>query len=241
MKFHTSISKTENGVHVIRGHDLIELMEKHSFVEVIFLLLRGSLPEERERELMETMLVAPVENGLEAPSIFIPRIVASTGNNFHTALAAGVLAIGERHGGAGEAAAQLFSSGKSAVEIVDEYIRNKKILPGFGHKIYKEEDPRATAIYKRAKELGFSCRYFELAYAIEQEFAKQKGKKIPLNIDGALAAGLLELGFDARLGKAFFLISRIIGMSAHILEELNQNNPYYRLEESEVTPDENAS
>lgn len=234
MKFKTKISKTTEGTHTIHGHDLLELIQRHSFSDVIFLLLRGDLPSGKEKALLEAMLVASVENGIEAPSIFVPRIVAASGNNFHTALAAGMLAIGEKHGGAAEKAALLFSSGKSAKEIVESV----SVIPGFGHKIYKDEDPRAKALYEKAKELGFSCKFFDLAYGIGKELAEKKEKKIPLNIDGALAAGMLELGFDPRLGKALFLISRIVGMSAHVLEELKQGNSYYRLEEGDVEYEE---
>lgn len=234
MQFRTKISKTEDGKHYIRGHDLLELIEKYSFSEVIFLLLRGNLPEPREKELLETILVAAVENGIEAPSLYVPRMIVASGNEFHTALAAGMLAIGEKHGGAAEKCASLLQSGKSAKEITEEH----NIIPGFGHKIYKDEDPRATAIYKKTKALGFSCNYFEKAYQIEKELEQKRGKKIPLNIDGAIAAGMLELGFDWRLGKALFLISRIVGMSAHVLEELEQGNSYYRLDEKDVTYEE---
>jgi citryl-CoA lyase len=141
-----------------------------------------------------------------------------------------MLSIGKNHGGAGEAAAELLSSEASAAEIVEE----RKVIPGFGHKIYKDEDPRATAIYQKAKDLGFECTYFDKAYAVERALEEKKGKKIPLNIDGAQAAALLELGFDWRLGEAFFLMGRIVGMSAHVLEELEQKNSYHRLEESDI-------
>lgn len=230
MKFRTRISKTEEGKHIVKGHDLTLLIKERSFAEVIFLLLKGNLPNKKEKDLLEAMLVASVENGIEAPSIFVPRIVAASGNKAHVALAAGMLAIGEKHGGAAEKAAMLFGSGKSAKQIVVE----EDIIPGFGHKIYKEEDPRAAALYEKAKELGFSYKSFEFAYDIEKELEKKKGKKLPLNIDGALACSMLELGFDAKLGKSLFLISRIVGMSAHVFEEMEQNNSFYRLEEGDV-------
>ena len=231
MKFKTNISKNQDGKHIIRGHDVIDLMGERSFAETIFLLLKGDFPNEKEKALLETVLVASVEHGIESPSVFVPRTVASIGNDFHTALAAGMLSIGKNHGGAGELAAKLLSSGKTAQEIVEE----NKIIPGFGHKIYKDEDPRATAIYSKAKELGFSCTSFDLAYEIEKVLEEKKGKKLPLNIDGAQAAALLEMGFDWRLGEAFFLMGRIVGMSAHVLEELDQKNSYHRLEDTDIT------
>lgn len=238
MKFKTNISKTEGNTHSIRGKNILELIEKRSFADVIFLLLRGNFPNEKEKALLEAMLVASVENGLEAPSLFVPRVVAASGNDMHVALAAGMLAIGSKHGGAGEQAAQLFASDRSAADIVEQ----ERIIPGFGHKIYKEEDPRASALFEKAKNLGFSPpaggRYFKKAYEIEAKLAEKKGKKLPLNIDGAIAAVMLELGFDPKLGKAFFLIARIVAMAAHVKEEMEQKNSYYRLDETEVQQEE---
>lgn len=234
MKFKTSISTTTDGRHFIGGVSLVELIEKRSFAEVVFLLLRGNLPTAKEGALFEAMLVAAMENGLEAPSIFVPRVVKASGNAFHVALAAGMLAIGERHGGAGEKAAELFASGKSASEIAEEWMGKGKPVPGFGHKMYKNEDPRAATLYAKAKGLGFACEAFKIAYGLEAEIEARKGKKIPLNIDGAQAACLLELGFDWRLGKALFLMARIVGMSAHVLEETRQDNAFYRLDAEDL-------
>ncbi|MDP2641667.1 MAG: citryl-CoA lyase [Candidatus Yanofskybacteria bacterium] len=230
MKFKTSISKTEDGKHLVRGHDILDLMRKHSFAEVLFLLWRGDLPQENEAKLLEAVLIAATENGVESPSVFVPRVSASTGNPMHVALAAGALSIGENHGGAAEQCARLLQLGKSAKEIVEE----NKIIPGFGHKVYKDEDPRAAVICQKAKELGFSCKYFDLAYEVETELAQRKGKKLPLNIDGAMAAAMLELKLDWRFGKAMFLIPRLAGAAAHVLEEMEQGNSYYRLEEGDI-------
>jgi citrate synthase len=235
MKFKTKISQTKDGKHSIRGHDLIELIRDKSFTDVVFLLLRANLPNENEKKLLEAMLVASVENGIEAPSIYVPRVVAASGNNFHTALAAGMLAIGEKHGGAGEKAAKFFADhihDETAEQVIAAH--GNEIIPGYGHKLYKEGDPRAAALYEKAKELELSTKHFDYAFAIEAMLGKHKGKKIPLNIDGAIAAVMLDLGLDWKLGKAFFLIARIIGMSAHILEEMKQENSYYRLEEGDV-------
>jgi citrate synthase len=162
--------------------------------------------------LLDAMLVAAAENGIEVPSSFVPRVVAASGNEFHTALAAGMMSIGKKHGGAAEQAAMILNFGKSAEQIVEE----NKIIAGFGHKIYKDEDPRAKILEQKTLELGFSGKYFGLAHEIQKVLMEKKGKKLPLNIDGALACCMLELGFDAKLGKALFLISRIVGMSAHV-------------------------
>lgn len=225
----SSISQSRNGHHYIRHHDLIKLIEKHSLIDTIFLLWRGNFPKARQAKLLECMLVASVEHGLSAPSLFIPRVVASTGNTVNAALAASALAVGTRHGGAIEAAAIMLRQPASAAAIIKEHLVKKEIIPGLGHKIYKDEDPRATAIFRQAQRLRLASRYFKKAYALERAFKKAKGKHLPLNIDGAIAAGLLELGFDPRLGQAFFIIPRLIGAAAHILEELSGGQSYHRL------------
>lgn len=238
MKFKTKISTTEGGAQKIKGQDLIDLIKTRTFADVIFLLLKGTFPNKEENVLLNAMLVASVEHGIGTPSIYVPRIVAASGNSAHVALAAGMLSIGEKHGGAAEKAAQFFKDhgSEKAADIIQEHADD--IIPGFGHKVYKEEDPRAKALYEKTKELGFSCKYFDLAYQIEAELSKKKGKKLPLNIDGAIACCMLELGLDVKLGKSLFLISRIVGMSAHVLEEIQQNNSYYRLEESDIIHEE---
>lgn len=234
MQFRTNISKTASGVHSIRGHDVSELIAKRSFSDVIFLLLRGTMPNARERWLLEALLVAAAENGIEAPSVYIPRIAASTGASFEAAIASGILAVGKHHGGAVREAAELLWQKKSPVAIVADFSKRHTIIPGFGHPIYKNEDPRAAALYARAKALGFSCTYFKKAHAIARLLEKKKGKVIPVNVDGALAAAALELGFDRRITGVFFLLSRIVGAAAHVHEELLQENRYHRLEPGDI-------
>ena len=75
---------------------------------------------------------------------------------------------------------------------------------------------------------------FDRGYALEAHLREQKRKTIPLNIDGAIAAALLTLKFDERVGDALFILPRMVGMTAHILEEYMQNNSYYRLSADDV-------
>ena len=234
MKFQTKISSEKNGKHHIRGIPLLDLIEKHTFVDMIFLLVRGTMPSGAEKALLDAVLVASVEHGVQVPSAFVPRISISTGNSIHTALASGILATGTRHGGAGEAAAEFLLEKGSPQKIVKKALKEHRVISGFGHKVYKDEDPRVTVLYKRVQKLGLPVEMFARAYACEAEIAKQKGKKLPLNIDGGIAAALLTLKFRSDAGHAIFLFGRIVGMAAHALEERTQNNAYYRLDDSDV-------
>ncbi len=233
-KWKTRISKHKDGKFYVRGVSLEELIQKHTFTEVIFLLLKGNLPNEKEAKMLDAILVATAEHGVQAPSTFVTRAAASTGNPINSALAAGILTVGEWHGGAVEKAAEMFQSEKSAEEIVADAIKNKEKLAGYGHKVYKDEDPRTAAIFAKAKELGLPQKYIDKALAIQHEFEKQSGKKLPVNIDGAIAAVISELGFDWRLGRAVFALGRLPGMIAHAHEEIVNEKPYRRLEEDDV-------
>lgn len=232
MKFNTKISDTKNGEHALYGMKVTELMKTHTFTEVIFLLYAGKLPTDGERALLDALLVAAAEHGVETPSGYVPRVSAASGNSVHTAMAAGMLAMGEAHGGAGEAAALMLIREESPEDVVAEYVSRKKNIPGFGHPIYKDEDPRAAIIYEKAKESGVPLAAFEKAYAIESALRESKGRKLPLNIDGAFAAATLAFGMPPSAAKAIFVLARTAGMGAHALEELAQNNGYKRLDVS---------
>lgn len=235
MEWKTAISTRKDNELYIRGESLESLMQNHSFTEAIFLLLAGRLPEQGEKILFDMMLVSCVEHGVEAPTGFVPRVSASVGNPMNVAMAAGLLAMGEFHGGAAEACAQILESEDSADKIVASMMAAGKKIPGFGHAIYKDKDPRAELLLKKAAELGKAKASIEKARAIQKEIEKQSGKVLPLNIDGAIAAIMLELGLDWRLGKALFGLSRMAGMIAHAHEEMVNEKPYRRFDEGDVT------
>lgn len=226
----SAISSNKDGEHFIGNRSVASLMKKATLADMMMLLWKGKMPNKNQRELLDTILVAMVEHGVESPSTFVPRIVSSSGNPMNVALASSALAVGTKHGGAIEAAAHVLNLKKSPADIVSELLAQKKNIPGFGHRIYKDEDPRATLIFKRAKQLKFKCTYFAKAYEIEKELKAQKGIQLPLNIDGAAAAAMLELGIDPAYGMALFIIPRLIGAAAHVVEEQQTQKSYRRLE-----------
>jgi citryl-CoA lyase len=234
MKWQTKISRDKSGEHYIRGNKLGELIRENSFTEVIFLLLVGRLAKRNETAMLDAILVAGIEHGISVPSAFVPRTSVSVGNAVNAALAAGLLSIGDWHGGAIERCMITLSERTDAKDIVRSALEKKKIIAGFGHKTYKSEDPRSQALLQKSQELGFHGEYIDKAQEIEQELEKQKGKKLVLNVDGAMAAILLTLGFNFSLGKGIFALSRLPGMLAHIEEEMLEEKPYRRLDDSDV-------
>ena len=234
MKWQTRISVHKNGKLYVRGKDIVKLASKSSFSDLVFLMLRGSLPSKKERAMLDVMLVLSVEHGVNVPSAFVPRTVSSTGNSVNASLAAGILAVGDWHGGAIESAAKLCQTKKNTKDLVQEMLREGKHMPGYGHKIYKDKDPRSEMIFKKAKQLGFSGAYVTKAKDVERELKHATKKHLPINIDGAIAAVVSGLGFDWRLGKAIFALGRFPGMIAHIYEEMVHEKPYRRLDDDDV-------
>lgn len=236
-KWKTSIAGIVNGETLIHGYKLTDLIDKVSFTDAIWLELKGELPTEKEKAMLDSILISTIDNGMGPPSITNARNSASAGNPMQAALAAGILGVGEFHGGAIEECAHLLQMGMSADKLVEKVLSSGDRIPGFGHKIYKNEDPRATQIFAKAKELGFYGEHCELVKQVEAELEKTKGKKIVINVDGAIAGVVSDMGFDWRLGKGFFLIGRVVGLIAHIFEEIVREKPFRRIPEEEIEYD----
>ena len=185
--------------------------------------------------MFDALFVACIDHGVGAPSATVARTVASTGNSMHTALAAGVATLGELHGGAVEAAARFYTEnlGQNISSQLKKMKDQKIRLPGFGHKVLSH-DNRSDILFSMAKETGFYGKYCELAAEIFAKLNDGAKKEIPLNIDGAMAAIILDMGFDAEMAKGFFLVGRVPGLIAHINEEKNSGEGMRRISEEEI-------
>lgn len=236
-KWKTSISGIVDGETLIHGYKITDLIDKVSFTDAIWLELKGELPTDKEKAMLDGILISTMDNGMGPPSVTNARNSASAGNPMQGAVAAGLLGVGEFHGGAIEECARLLQMGLTADKLVEKVISGGDRIAGFGHKVYKDEDPRATQIFNKAKELGFYGEHCELAKAVEAKLEEIKGKRIVINVDGAIAAVVSDMGFDYRLGKGFFIIGRVVGLVAHIFEEMVREKPYRRIPTEEIEYD----
>ncbi|MAF14010.1 MAG: citryl-CoA lyase [Parcubacteria group bacterium] len=233
MDYKTSISKMTADDHIIRGEKLSDLMSG-SFSDAIFLILAARKPNDQESKIFSTMLISVIDHGMGTTSSQAARFVASGGNSVNTAIASGVLSLGDYHGGAIEGAMKQLINVNDVAEFVKNNLDNKNLIYGFGHKIYKEADPRTQQILKLCQELSYQSKYIDLVQSIETELEKQKVKKLPLNVDGVMAAILLEMGFSAKAGKALFVIGRTPGLAAQVIEEQENEKPVRRVSEEEI-------
>ncbi len=238
MQWKTAISQVNQDHEVIRGYDLHELVAKKTFVEVIFLILKGQLPTPDETRMLNAMLATMIDHGVRIGSTVAARMVNSLGNSLHTSVAAGLLGLGgSRHGGALEGAAQFFQEHAElkSVELVAllTSLKEQKIrVPGYGHRIFTH-DKRTDALFAIAKETGLYGKHCRFAELVGEELNKLSSKPLPLNMDGANAAILSDMGFDWQLAVGFFIIGRMPGLVAHVYEEMTSGEGLRRLAETE--------
>ncbi|MEM1346271.1 MAG: citryl-CoA lyase [Pseudomonadota bacterium] len=225
----TSIIDMAPGRIALRGHPIEGLIGRLSFVEMIWLMLRGDQPTPGQARLLEAALVAAVDHGPQAPSIAAARMAVTCGLALNNAMATGLNMLGDVHGGAGEQAVELYHHiGEGGVaERLDTWIAARgKIVPGFGHRFHKPVDPRAPrllALVDAAAAEG-TCpgTTATIARAVEAELARRKGRPVPMNIDGATAVIFAELGFAPPLARGLFCLSRSVGLLAHAWEQSEQ-------------------
>ena len=231
----TAITSIQPNQVRLRGYRIDELMGRVTFGQAVYLALKGELPSPEVGRLMDAMLVSSIDHGATPPSALAARTAASTGASLTASIGAGVLSINRHHGGAIEDCMRLIVDGvgrldqgrapaEVAAEMLDELKAQGKRAPGFGHRIHTD-DPRTRRLLALADEWGLSGKGVTMARALEDALEKSLGRRLPLNVDGALAALLVDLGFPPELGNAFFVIARVTGLAAHVQEEMARQRP----------------
>lgn len=240
----TAIIDMEPGHIALRGHPIQDLIGHVSFVDMIWLMLRGDQPSAGQSRLFEAAMVAAVDHGPQAPSIAAARMAVTCGLSLNNAMASAVNMLGDVHGGAGEQAVALYHfvlahSGTLDEALGDWTTDNGPIIPGFGHRFHTPKDPRAPqlmALVEKAVGEGVCTGEFaKISQQVETSLGERKGRPIPMNIDGATAVIYAELGFDAPLARGLFCLSRSVGILAHAWEQSQQGGrnkgptpPHYR-------------
>jgi citrate synthase len=231
----TAISRLYPDRILVRGYNLVEMAGRYSFGDTFYLLITGELPTGHEGDLLEAMMVMSVEHSLNAPSTHTARAVANCGVPLQSAVAAGISAIGEHHGGAGEACARLLQETlqespdedvkRMAAGLVAQFQAAGRRLPGFGHRFH-DPDPRARRLLSLAQEWGIVGAHVALARAIEEALQASTGRSLPMNVDGAQAALLSDMGVDWHYAKSVFILGRSAGLVAHAVEEMTTGKPF---------------
>ncbi len=173
---------------------------------------------------LEKILIMYMEHEFNA-STFALRVAASTGTDPNSAITAAVSTLkGPLHGGANsEVLADLlrFKSEKEGIEFLKQRLENHQLVMGFGHRVYKDKDPRAQFIKKQLNSLIGETRRFRIADAMESYMWETKS--LPANLDFYAALFLHELGIEEPLYLPLFACSRVFGWVAHYMEQIGNN------------------
>jgi citrate synthase len=211
-----------------KGKEVVEPDRSLSHAANFLLLLNGEHPSPTAERALDIALILHADHELNA-STFAARVTAATLSDMHSAITSAIGALkGPLHGGANEAVFHILeaidSSGANPVDYVKGMLAQKKKIPGFGHRVYHTEDPRATHLRRMSHDLGVSRgdpKWFEFSRQIE-EFVRAD-KQLNANVDFYSASTYHALGIDVDLFTPVFAVSRISGWTAHVIEQLEDN------------------
>lgn len=233
MTWTTAIAEVRADDVIVRGHRLSDLVGSVTYSDMAFLLIRGDLPTDAERSMLDAILVTLADHGI-SPTTIVARTLASCGTPVQASMAGATLSIADWHGGSGEEVAQILVEvltdpadlGDTCRAVVERRRADGRQVPGFGHPQHTEGDPRAIQLLGLARDLGVSGRHQEALVALGDEVAAvtQRPHLGRANVTGALAAVLLDLGFPWRSIRGVVIAARSLGLTAHVVEELEQGN-----------------
>ncbi|MHA7880111.1 MAG: citryl-CoA lyase [Saccharospirillum sp.] len=218
----------------VRDKDLCnDLIGQTSFTDYFYLLLTGKTPSTTARAVLDATLVSIAEHGF-VPSVQASRMTfAAAPDALQGAVAAGILGCGPVILGASQNAGDLFHSiagqvdaGQELETVVRETVSRmraqKQPIPGYGHPLHKERDPRVDALFKVAREHGADLRYIGIAEAIEAAIPDIVGKELKLNVSAAIPAVLLGAEFPVTALRGIPILARTASLIAHLNEEVTQ-------------------
>ena len=205
----------------------LEHSKEMSFVENFFYLCFGKLPQKEVLKAFESSLILYAEHGFNA-STFTARVITSTTSDIYSAVSGAVGALkGPLHGGANEQVMYMMKEigePSKAKEWMLTALKEKRKIMGFGHRVYKKGDSRVPQMFActqaMAKAVGHT-KWVEMYTILKDTMLEQKG--IHPNLDFPAGPAYYMMGFDIDMFTPFFVMSRISGWTAHIMEQRNNN------------------
>jgi citrate synthase len=250
----TSIGTSDAESITLLGRNLAdEMMGKVSFGELAFWLAALRRPSAGELSVFEAVLVALADHGFTPSAIAARLTLTGAPESVQGALAAGLLGGGSRYLGVTEDCGRFLADALARRdgdlptddagwdELAAEAVRAQraagKLVPGLGHPIHKNGDPRTPVIYRIAEEAGLLGPHLTLFAAVGRVHPEIMGRTLPLNGAGVCGAALADLGFPPDLLRGFALLARTAGLLGHLAEEMR--NPagqaiYREVDESVV-------
>jgi len=230
-KFIKIFAKTPTAVaanfRIRKGLDIIDPKKDLSLSENFFHMCFGKVPSKDVVKAFDVSLILYAEHSFNA-STFASRVITSTLADIHSAIVGGISALkGPLHGGANEAVMEMFLDIKepeNAQKYILNKIKNKDLIIGFGHRVYKKGDsrvPTMTKYYYKTAEFYKNEKFPKISKILEETMIKEKN--IFPNLDFPSGPTYYLMGFDVDFFTPIFVIARITGWSAHINEQLKDN------------------
>jgi citrate synthase len=239
IEWRTAVSEIRGDVPYLHGYNLESLAQYDvSFAAVALLAATGELPSRNEAKMANAILVLLAAHGI-SPNGALSRIMAACGVPIQVSVGVSAMSTGDYHGGSGEQLAYVLSkaaridgdvrvnSAEEASEaaaryVVDYFEDLGERLPGFGHPMHSGGDPRAPFLLGMARELGVGGYYCALGTAVEEVLGERKRRQIRLNVTGASAAILSDLGVPWRFMRVFNIAARTPVAGALGIEEIER-------------------
>jgi 2-methylcitrate synthase len=210
-----------------KGLDIIDPKKDLSLSENFFHMCFGKVPSKDVVKAFDVSLILYAEHSFNA-STFTSRVITSTLADIHSAIVGGISALkGPLHGGANEAVMEMFLDIKepeNAQKYILNKIKNKDLIIGFGHRVYKKGDsrvPTMTKYYYKTAEFYKNEKFPKISKILEETMIKEKN--IFPNLDFPSGPTYYLMGFDVDFFTPIFVIARISGWAAHINEQLKDN------------------
>ncbi len=226
---HTRLCRHTDKAVYIRGKSLVDdLIGQVNFVDMIYFTIAGRMPKPAEVAILNAVLVSLMEHGLTPSAIAARLVYASSPENLQSGVSAGLLAIGTVFVGTAEGCAEVIDRlltfpaaerAAAALEIVKEHRTARKPVPGFGHPTFKPDDPRAQRLLALAEEHGIAKDHVAALRTLSEAVDTVYARHLTINVTGAIAAVLGEIGLPGRILRGIALISRCAGLVAHLREE----------------------
>lgn len=217
----------------LRGHDLVDgLLDRHDFVDVFYLACFGVFPTPEMRRMVNALLVTSVDHGLTPSALAARLTLHGSPDSVQGAVAAGLLGAGSRFLGAAENSCSFLREALAesaewsedrltdkARVLVDSSRLQQRRIPGFGHPVHVEGDPRVDKLLEVARECGMHGVHCRLMAHIGVMLSAQLGRTVPMNAAGAKGAILADMGVPVEFAKGLSIVGRASGLIAHVMEE----------------------
>jgi citrate synthase len=233
-KLVSSMGRAELDRIFVRNYDLNkDLLGKITFAQMVYLMIVGRMPTAEEGRMVDTMLIVLVDHGMTTGAAAARMTFHSAPEAIQGAVAAAILGAGSVHLGSSEHCAKMLNDALPkdskesdldaiALKTVEKRLANNQLIPGIGHGIHTQGDPRAERLFEVAQETKVYGRYCELLKKIGKIADQKVGKHLPVNVTGAIAAISLDMGIHWQMSKSFAILGRALGGLAHVGEEIRR-------------------